>query len=86
MAIIMKASPSKDGKVGEVDVRIPKDGAQKVLSRPIMEVVLISSPGDSKWKVKLSGVIQGPQVESVMYSNLFECLLVVYWFSEVISR
>lgn len=48
MAVIAKVSPSKDGKVRKVDIRISKDGAQKVLSRPITEVVLLWSPEDSK--------------------------------------
>lgn len=47
MAIIVKASPSKDGKVRKVDIRVSKDGTQKVISRPITELVLLLSPEDS---------------------------------------
>ncbi|XP_076879123.1 uncharacterized protein LOC143527737 [Brachyhypopomus gauderio] len=47
MAIITKVSPSQDGKVRKVDVRVFKDGARKVFSRPITEVVLLLSPEDS---------------------------------------
>lgn len=48
MAIIVKASPSQDGRVRKVDVRVFKDGVQKVFSRPVTEVVLLLSPEDSK--------------------------------------
>ena len=48
MAIIVKASPSQDGRVRKVDVRVYKNGAQKVFSRPVTEVVLLLSPEDSK--------------------------------------
>lgn len=42
MAIIVKASPSQDGRVRKLDIRVFKDGAQKVLSRPVTEVILLS--------------------------------------------
>lgn len=48
MAIIMKASPSRDGRVKKVDIKVFKDGTQKVLSHPVTEVVLLLSPEDSK--------------------------------------
>lgn len=48
MAIIVKASPSQDGRVRKVDIRVFKDEAQKVLPRPVTEVVLLLSPEDSK--------------------------------------
>lgn len=47
MAIIVKATASRDGKVRQVDVRTFKDGGQKIFSRPITEVVLLLSPGES---------------------------------------
>lgn len=47
MAIVVKTSPSKDGLVRKVDVKVTKDDVQKILSRPVSELVLLLSPNAS---------------------------------------
>lgn len=46
MAIVVKTIPSKDGLVRKADVKVTKDGIQKILSRPVSELVLLLSPND----------------------------------------
>ncbi|XP_026119086.1 uncharacterized protein LOC113098285 [Carassius auratus] len=44
MAIVEKTSPSKDGLVRKADIKVTKDGIQKILSRPVSELILLLSP------------------------------------------
>jgi len=46
MAIVVKTIPSKDGLVRKADVKVTKDGIQKILSRPVSELVLLLSPNE----------------------------------------
>ena len=41
MALNFNAIPSKDSKVRKVDVRVVRQGTQRVYSRPVSEVVLL---------------------------------------------
>ncbi|XP_055487755.1 uncharacterized protein LOC129695020 [Leucoraja erinacea] len=61
MAIISKTFPSQDGKVRRVEIRISKDGGQKLYVRTITEVVLLLSPEDSGGSMgDLHGVWETP--------------------------
>ena len=41
--VIVETIPSRDGRVRKVDVKIMRQGAPKVYSRPVSEVVLLLS-------------------------------------------
>ncbi|XP_038593130.1 uncharacterized protein LOC119917089 [Micropterus salmoides] len=46
MGMIVKATPSKDGLVRKVEVKVTRNQAVKIFSRPISEVVLLFSQKD----------------------------------------
>ena len=46
MAFVVEALPSHDGVVRKVDIRVVKEGPQRVFSRPVAEVVPLFSPQD----------------------------------------